>query len=332
MGTESYMVRAARDWAERLEDQRTELPEGLYNLGVHASLQMPHIRDDSRYIFHWSSYEYDFTFESEFDATTKPTGGEIRLFNLRDETIAQIRPGLLAAVTGGYGMGQKSDQGRWLYGWVLGTDVKWRGPDKEVCIRVVNLDSGSPVGLQNPDRAEQGYGYGGTRVSLSYAAPVKAGFILQQLCEMSGLPVAEFALVRDRQFTESVTVEGCLNERIAEFAAICGVWAYPVNGMLYVKDMRRDPGRNCFLLSESTGLLGSPELWSEKRRDGRAGAEEASPDVYTGYKVRCLLNHRMMPGMGVELWSKNAQGRYTVKHCKHVYDGVGGTTEMVLMG
>ena len=326
---DSYLIKAAKQWAEGpLGDAAP--PVGLYNLGVHAAVKVPHQSEGT--VVQWSSYIYDLSFESAFDDTMVPSEGEFCLYNLTDATIAKIELGLIGACHGGYGVGDKSDQGVWLFGWITGVETEWKGPDKITRVHVVNVSSGSPSGIQNPRREQAALGEGGSRVNLTYAAPVQASYILHDLCQKSGLPIAEFAPVCERTFSQSVSVEGDINRKIGEFASICGVWAYPIEGLLYVKDMRNDPGQNVFLLRETSGLVGTPAPWQEVVRDTRAAAGESAEDrVYTGYKIRCLLDHRIHTGVGVELQAKNVQGRFTVKSGRHVYSGVGGYTEAVVI-
>ncbi|MDL2253309.1 hypothetical protein LJC49_04460 [Ruminococcaceae bacterium OttesenSCG-928-I18] len=329
MANSSYIVNAAKAWADALAEPPLIGPKGLYNLGVHASLQNPYAEADNLYIYHWSSYEYDFEFTAEFSDSSAPDEGEVTLYNLTDDTIQNIRVGKIVGVSGGYGWGDQSDQGVWLFGWVTGCETEWKDADKLTTI-YVRSTAGAGGQLEQQEAAETDLVAGGSRISLTYEAGVTAGFILQQLCDMTNIPIAEFTLKNDRPFSEAVTIEGDLHQKISEYASMCGVWAYEVNGLLYVKDMRMDTSRNSFLLNEASGLLDSPTPYTEEVKDTRTEDSEEKI-VYTGYKVKMLLNHRITPGVGIELVSRDAHGQYTVKSGRHVYDGVGGYTEAIII-
>ncbi len=298
----SFLIEAAHRWDDALK-QTPYLPSGLFELGVHGSLRDP----QDRYLEHWSYYHYNLEFWSEFDGNVTLSEGELTVYNLSDATIKRIRPGRRAAATGGYGIPGESDQGVWLSGFITGVDTRWNGGDKTTHITVQN--GGSGLAKRN--------------VSLTFAGGTRASHILWRLATLSGYPVAEFAPAKDKVYSRAVTVEGDLNRKLEEYAALCGVWAFLARGMLYIKDIRHNHRFNRFLLNETTGLIGKPTPCRPKRPGGDQTME--------GYEVRSLLNHRICPGIGIELASSRINGVFTVLKGRHVYNGVGGYTDMTLV-
>ncbi len=290
------------------------VPSGLWWLNMSLCVQWPSQRNTEQAIFTWDQSQYDFTFESVFHDNLQAIDNKIYVYNLSDNTIRQIQPGMVIVAFGGYGLSSYQDCGVLLNGYITDVQTHWDKSEKCTEISATNLWQISP----------------GIRVQQTYSAPVMASFVLQQLCEKSGLPIGEFSLRSDYAFTQSLTLEGELSDVIDEMAALCGVWAYVVQGALYVRDLRRDPRRNCFVLSEASGLIQTPELLVENRYS-RYLPQGEEAEVLQGYRVQSLLNHRLLPGAGVQLNARAAQGYFAVKECRHVYEGSGGYTEAVLL-
>ncbi len=288
-----------------------QAPQGLWWL--YTSVTVLNAEGTVR-VADWESTGYDFTFECNFHDSLEPCGGQICVYNLSDSTIQKIQPGMITMVRGGYGMHTQSDQGAYMTGIITNVLTSWDGSDKCTEISATNLS----------------HNIGTSRVQQTFTAPVAASFILGQLCAQSGLPLGEFSLRGDHIFTQTLTLEGEIGDLIDEMATLCGVWAFVVQGGLFVRDLRRDPRRNIFVLNEISGLIETPEVWCETRHS-RYSPQDEPPEVLQGYRVRTLLNHRLTPGAGVHLDARYAKGYFTVKECRHVYNGCGGYTEAVLL-
>lgn len=70
---------------------------------------------------------------------------------------------------------------------------------------------------------------------------------------------------------------------------------------------------NVSRLEEATGLVETPEQFEE--------------DDLKGYKVKCLLQHRIAVASIIEINSKTAKGKYRVKDGSHSFDGKDFFTE-----
>lgn len=262
---------------------------------------------------HWTASVYFLEFASAYTDDLTASTFEASLYNLTDATIKTLKIGRGLGMHGGYGaLPGKSDQGVYGHGRITGVETKWAGADKITTVYGSNYGTGTAKTVEK-----------------SYGAGVASGQILRWLCEEVGAPIAKFTVLNNRVFPEAVTVEGDINKKIEEYAKMCGVWAYMVDGLLYVQDMKLDPKRNIFILNEFSGLLDAPTPFTEEVRDTRSEEREkrGATVVYEGYNLKTLINHRLRPGVGVELTARGRRGRYLVRNVKHTYDGVGGVTE-----
>lgn len=252
-----------------------------------------------------SNSELDCEFSTSFDDDTQADAAEITICNLTDTTINGFVNKAGITITAGYG----KDTGVIFSGYITSKKTYWEGVDKVTVVRA--LDDGNR--------------YNRSVESISYAAGTKASYILKDLCEKVGLPIAVFKIVRDYTYTDEVTVDGGLSDSIKQYATVCGVSAYVCKQKLYVRALN-DGDNTKFRLSSNTGLLSVSEF--EETRN----SEEFGEEVVKGFDVEMLLQYRLQTASIIELDSVNYQGTFRVREGSHEYNGSDFITKAKIVG
>jgi len=246
-----------------------------------------------------SSVDIEFTIP--FDDDTEANEAEIIFYNLSKTTIEQFKRNSVITVEAGY----QSDTGLIFSGRVSSVKTKYDTVDKKTTVKAVDDVSLRERSIEN----------------VAYSAGVKASYILRDLVNRVGLPVAAFNTRQDMTMENETTVDGGLMSSIRQYARICGVSAYICKGNIYVQDVRQ--GKHIdFTVSEHTGLIGVPEEFTDEIQ------EENYTEFLNGYNVQMLLQHRMQTGAVINLKGKNVDGTFAVRSGQHTYDGTNFITEI----
>lgn len=245
---------------------------------------------------HISGEDLTIEFDVPFDDNTEPNESKITIYNLSESTINQMRNNDVLTLNAGY----KNDVGLLLSARISSISTAWNGPTKVTTITV--LDSQSLDEKQTAQKA--------------YAAGTKGSYILTDLASQLGVPIAVIKIQNDKVYTEGYTVEGKITDKMKEVAKDCGVSVYINKGRLYIRSLY-DGDDAKFTLTSETGLIGSPEWFEEQ-------------DV-KGWRVKCLLQHRITTASFIAVKSSTANGTYRVRKGKHTCTSNGFITEMELV-
>lgn len=317
-----YLLNAMQTWSRELagQSQPWEAPRGLYGLDIMGEIH----RGGGNIGIYWGSGEYDFEFRWEFDEKEEPNKGEFVIYNISDDTIRKIQVGDLLIVFGGF-------EGGWFFcASITEISAEWKGADKAVTLYLVesgmnaNSVAFSTWYDQGRDAEIQALAPGGPNVSKTYAAGVRAAQILSDLVFWSGYPCLEVSPEQDRVYSEAVVLEGPLFSLLQEYAAACGATAYLANGLLVVKNLGVDRGRDRLLISQHTGLLEAPTPFAEE------GGGENAPS-YRGYTVKMLGSQRVQMGAPVRLQSRYVDAELKILRGKHNFDGLRFVSEATLI-
>lgn len=229
------------------------------------------------------STDLKMEFSIPFDNDTEPNESTITFYNLSRNTINSIKKDDLVSVNAGY----RGDVGRILEGRVSHVETDPTGTDKAT--RIYVLDSDDLHGVKT--------------VNKSYAAGTKASTIVNDLLPMLGVPVAVADFPKNPVYEEGYTVEGDLKESLSKLAGDCGVSFYINNHKAYFQHIHAIKGREVVEINADTGLIGSPEPF----QDGSV----------SGYKVQCLLQHRITTASIINLRSKHVNGVFKVIKGEH---------------
>lgn len=288
----SHLIKAIETGLEGLESYE-DIPQGMF--GSKAIIKSGNVT--------LNSDELDFEFTVPFDDDLEPNQAEITIYNLSTNTINNIKKKAKITIEAGY----KNDTGIIFEGVIDDVKSGWEDVD-----RVTKITAKSCDGLE-------------TLENITYAENTKASKILNDLIAKLNMPVAVFNVRRDWTYTDSVTIEGNLREEIKKYAEVCGISVYANNGSIYARYIKDGDNIN-FSVNEDTGLIGSPEYYTEE-----INAEDYVDEI-NGYKCEMLLQHRITTGAIINLLSLSIKGTFRVRKGEHAFSNGEAITTFEAIG
>ncbi len=283
----SHLIKAVETGISNLESYE-EIPKGMFK--SNATIKTGNIT--------LNSDELDFEFTVPFDDDLEANQIEITVYNLSDNTINNLKRSANITIEAGY----KDDTGIIFKGFIDNVKTGYDDVDK-----VTTITCWDCAGTE-------------TVTNITYSSNTKASKILKDLLTKLKIPIAVFNVRRDWTYTDSVTVDGCLREEIKKYAEVCGVSVYANKGNIYARYIKDGDNIN-FTVNEDTGLIGSPEHYTDE-----INAEDYVDEI-DGYKVNMLLQHRITTAAIVNLSSRGINGSFRVRKGEHHYaDGEATTT------
>lgn len=239
-----------------------------------------------------NSEELDLEFTVDFDDDMEANEAEIIVYNLTDTTINTLKYHNKISIEAGY----TGDTGVVFSGYITKKKTKYSGAEKITTIYCVD------------DIEEH------TIEEITYKEGTNASYILKDLLNRTGLPIAVFNMRRDWTYTDEVKVDGDLMSNIKQYSEVCGVSTYISEGKIISRYIKLADDDLIFNLNESTGLIGSPTGFEEK-----ITAEDYEETV-SGYECEMILQHRMKAGAKVALKSLNGSGTFRVCSGQHRFN------------
>lgn len=289
----SKMAKAMQGWTDNVNATK-DMPKGTF--GRVAIVESGGIKINSA--------DLDMEFNIPFDDGTEANEAEIKIYNLSKTTVTAFKYNQKITVTAGYG----NDTGIIFSGYISKITTKYSGVDKITTINAIDS-------MELKERKIE---------SVSYAKGTKASYILKDLIKKINLPLAVFETRKDHTYTDTVTVDGELMNNIKKYAEVCGVSAYVLKSKIYIRHIKNGDNIN-FIVCEDTGLLGSPEEFTEEENI-KEDSDEAV--IMTGYKIKMLLQHRMTTAAIIKLKSREINGTYRVRKGTHSFSGNDFATEV----
>lgn len=247
--------------------------------------------------------ELDFDYTIPFDDDVEPNETEIVIYNLSDNTINNLKKSAEISIEAGY----KDDIGVIYKGYIKSISTGWEDVDKLTTLICTTCNKDDTV------------------INVSYSANTKASYILKNLIGKLGMPIAVFSVRRDWTYTDGVTVDGNLREEIKKYAEVCGISVYANNGSIYARYIKDGDNIN-FTVNEDTGLIGSPEHYTEE-----INAEDYVDEI-DGYKIEMLLQHRITTAAIINLSSRSVSGTFRVRKGEHRFSDGQATTYFEAIG
>lgn len=238
-----------------------------------------------------SSDDLDVEFDVNFDDDMEANEASIVVYNLSNNTINKFKYHSKITIKAGF----NNDIGVVFDGYVDKVSTTFSGADKVTTIRCYDE-------IKNEVLTETTYSSGST-----------ASYILKDLLNKTGLPIAVFNPRRDWTYEDDQKVDGSLRESIKKYSEVCGVSSFVKNGKIYSRYIKDGDDIN-FTISEETGMIGSPSPYEEEI------TAEDYKDVVNGWECECLLQHRFSAGVIVNLKSILAKGKYRVKSGSHSFN------------
>ena len=245
------------------------------------------------------SDELDIEFSIPFDDDLESNEAEITIYNLSNTTLSRLAKGKKITVTAGF----TGDTGVIFTGYIDKQQTSYEGVDRRTTLNCVDR-------VSKTDMKE-----------LTYKSGTKASTILKDLINKTGTPIAVFKVRRDHTYKDEVKVDGNLMENIKNYAKVCGISVYIKQGKIYARYLKEGDALN-FVLSEDTGLIGSPTAYTEEIE------VEEIKETINGYECESLLQHRFSAGAILKLKSREANGTYRVMSGEHTFNISEATTKI----
>ncbi len=254
--------------------------------------------------------DYKITFYVPFDDDMDMNMAEVTVCNLTDSTINKLRYNDTITIEAGY----NTDTGIICSGRISNVKTEHDGIDKTTTIEIKDGPDLSSKSLENK----------------TYANGTKASYILRDLANTLNLAIATFQIPNDVRYTSGYVVDGSITEAMENVAMHCGVGCYIHKSKLYIRPITSGDDLH-FTLSVDTGLLGSPEAYSESTEVTEEDLKYVSRSrmkvvfgkwyiIENGYKVESLLQHRFQVASIVNLKARGINARCRVKSGTHSFD------------
>lgn len=254
--------------------------------------------------------DFKMTFNVPFDDDTEVNMAEVTVCNLTDSTINKLRYNDTITIEAGYNL----DTGIICSGRITDIKTVHDGIDKTTTIEITDGADLSNKTIENK----------------TYANGTKASYILRDLANKVGLAIAKFQVPNDVVYREGYVVDGKIEDAMQNVAMHCGVGCYIHKSKLYIRPITSGDDLR-FTLSADTGLLGTPEAFSESTEVSEEDLKYVSRSrmkvvygkwyiIEKGYKVECLLQHRFQVASIVNLKARGINARCRVKAGTHSFD------------
>lgn len=236
-------------------------------------------------------------FDVPFDDGEDANIAEINIYNLSNESVNEITKDSSIILNAGY----DGDIGAILLGVAKYVKTEWQGMDKITTIQCLD---GSDDWI-------------GMTIQRTYKEGITAEQVLNDIVSSTGLQIGAFNLPVNYVYSGGKTIKSTLKQAIVDIAKDCEAKAHVNKGKIFIRP--KDEGDNIgFVLDADHGLISSPSP-IEKENDGV---------TRKGFKVKCLLNHRISTDSLLEISSKTANGIYRVENGRHYANGHDYYTEM----
>lgn len=261
-----------------------------------------------------NSDEIDFEFNVSFDDNLESNEGDITIYNLTDYTISLFGTKQAITIKAGFG----DDLGVVFNGYITKVKTTYDGVDKVTTLKIVD-------DIPSKDNYTKSFSEGTT-----------ASTILKTLLEATGLPIRIFDVRRDHTYENAVDIDEPLESAIKTYSNVCGVSTFSRLGYLYSVylkdtvsgDVYYDKNGNAtgtvgFIVSEDTGMIGSPSSYEEEE------TYEDYTETVKGYEIEMLLQHRISTASKINLRCREvAHGGFTVRSGEHIFNGSEAITKI----
>lgn len=242
-----------------------------------------------------NSEALDLEFNVPFDSDVEPNESELRIFNLKSDTINRFKKNQKLVLNAGY----RGDIGVVLSGYISKVKTDQQGVDKVTTIYV--LDS-VPLNTQKT-------------LNKAYKKNIKASQIIKDLLGLLKLD-AKVQLVKDKIYAKGYTIDGEIVGALAGLAKECGTTFFMSKGKAYISPIHSGE-KSKFVLKEESGLIGTPSSFEQEN--------------LSGYSVTSLLQYRLTTADAVTLESNVAKGKFYVYSGRHRWNGNEFVTELDLI-
>lgn len=247
----------------------------------------------------FNNKDFDIEFKVPFGDSKDPKISEVTIYNLTQQTIADIESKAYLILNAGY----RGDIGNILTGKVEKVETDWRGVDKATVLTV----------------SDGGFEWRNTKINKTYTKGSKAKYIMTDLAGLLGYEIGEIEPKKDLTYQLGKTISGYVEVALKQLVKDTESKMYINKNKIYIRDEKKGTETG-FLLNKGTGLIDSPEKTEE---------EDPSGNKVIKYDVKCLLNSRITTDSIIQIESRTVNGNFRV--IKGSHDGKDFITECTVV-
>lgn len=259
-----------------------------------------------KYTGTYTNDDLEIRFNVPFDDDPQPNESTVDIYNLSRDSINKIARGNTCTIQAGY----KGDYGVIASGKISYVETKRDGVDKITNIHVVEGDDYSHIKVTSKTATSAKKG---EELKITFKKGTHASTIIKKLCSILGIKLAVLKLPKDVVYKKGYTVTAEILDDIQTIVKDCGASMYYRRGQMVIRSIKEGTDEK-FTLNEGTGLIGEPEPFEE--------------DGVKGYKVKCLLQHRITTASIITIDSSTVKGKYRARKGEHNADDSDFVTEL----
>ena len=230
----------------------------------------------------YTSNNIDIDFLYDFDDDADNNVSEISLWNINRDRIGDLKKGTEVILSAGY----ENDVGVVLIGKVGDFETIYHGVDKELKLYI-----------------SDGLDLWGTKITKTYKN-ISAREVILDILSEARITVGNIR-IENNVFYDKLVVDDSIEYILTKVAEDTGSKFYIKNSRGYFVDTAYSD-RDIVYLDKDSGLVGYPE--------------RISIDDDIGWKITCLLEHRISVNSRIRVESKTAQGDFIVVRGTHSSD------------
>ena len=248
----------------------------------------------------------EIEFDIPFSDKEEPDVSEITIYNLSDDTIAEIKRDGYIFVNAGYK--ELNNKGNILTGEIEDIETTWSGLDKLTKIKV----------------SDGGKKWRTVKVNNTYQNDSKASYIMRDLCNILGYEIVAIEPKEDITYPLGKTVKGLASTALSQIVKDTKSKMFINKDRIVIRD-EQIGYETGFVLNSDSGLVGIPTLNKDEsgdKTDTKESEKEKKENKETkqSWKVTSLLNPRLETDSVIRVESKNLNGTFRVKSGKHTKD------------
>lgn len=242
-------------------------------------------------------------FDIPFGEKEEPDISEVKIYNLSDDSINDIKRDGYIYVNAGYK--EAKNKANVLTGEIEDIKTEWQGLDKVTTIKV----------------SDGAKAWRTATLNNTYAEGTKASFIMRDLCNVLGYEIVAIEPVDDVEYKLGKTITGTASASLSQLAEDTKSKLFINKNRVVIRDQNIGY-QTGFVLSAGTGLIGSPTLDKDESGDKTdevddKKAKKKNKETAKSWTVQCLLNARIETDSVIKIESKVINGTFRVVSGKH---------------
>lgn len=238
----------------------------------------------------WSYPGLEMSFNVKFDSDSIPDEADVSIFNLSDDSIANIKSGQNIIVNAGYG----DDIGTILDGVIESANLVRQGVDRELQIKALNVTTQ----------------YFNTTINKTYAAGVDSEYLLRDILGSIGIIPNTVNLASPQVYQLGFNANGKVLNLIKRIADDADSKVIIRNSSISIMPDYKGDEDLAIVLSADTGLISIEPI--------------DKSDTPAKYKVKMLLHHEIAPYAILQIDSLTFSGMALVVEGNHSGSGSSG--------